>query len=123
MDLYSLTIHELHDLLVKKEVTSGEVTEAFYRRIKEVDGKIKAYLLLMEEESFRQAEKIDRKIAKGERIGDLAGVPIGLKDILCTKGVRTTCGSKILGNYVHFYDGTVVRKLRERDAVDRKSVV
>jgi aspartyl-tRNA(Asn)/glutamyl-tRNA(Gln) amidotransferase subunit A len=112
-----LTIHELHDLLVKKEVTSREVTEALYRRIKKVDGKIKAYLILTEEEAFGQANQADRKIVRGEEIGDLAGVPIGLKDILCTKGIRTTCGSKILENYVPFYDGTVVRRLKERDAV------
>jgi len=112
-----LTIHQLHDLLVKKEVTSREATEALYRRIKKVDGKIGAYLLLTEEEAYRQADRVDRKIAKGEQIGDLAGIPIGLKDILCTQGIRTTCGSKILGNYVPFYDGTVVKKLRENDAV------
>ena len=112
-----MTIHQLHDLLVKKEVTSREATEALYRRIKKVDGKIGAYLLLTEEEAYRQADRVDRKIAKGEQIGDLAGIPIGLKDILCTQGIRTTCGSKILGNYVPFYDGTVVKKLRENDAV------
>jgi aspartyl-tRNA(Asn)/glutamyl-tRNA(Gln) amidotransferase subunit A len=117
MDLHQLTIHELHGLLVKKEVTSREATEALYRRIKEVDGKIRAYLLLTEEEAFRQADHADRRIAKGEEVSDLAGMPLGLKDILCTNGVRTTCGSKILGDYVPFYDGTVVRKLKERDAV------
>jgi aspartyl-tRNA(Asn)/glutamyl-tRNA(Gln) amidotransferase subunit A len=117
MDLHSLTIHQLHDLLVKKEVTSREVTEALYRRIGEVDGRIKAYLLLTQEEAFRQADEVDRKIIRGEKIGDLSGIPIGLKDILCTKGIRTTCGSKILDNYVPFYDGTVVRKLKEKEAV------
>jgi aspartyl-tRNA(Asn)/glutamyl-tRNA(Gln) amidotransferase subunit A len=117
MNLYELTIHQLHDLLVKKEVTSREITGALYRRIKEVDGKIGAYLLLTEEQAFRQADQVDRNMVKGEVGGDLAGIPIGLKDILCTKGVRTTCGSKILENYVPFYDGTVVRKLKERDAV------
>ena len=117
MDLHQLTIHQLHDLLVKKEVTSREATEALYRRIGEADGKIGAYLLLTEEGAYRQADQVDRKIARGEEIDDLAGIPLGLKDILCTKGVRTTCGSKILGNYVPFYDGTVVRKLQERDAV------
>ncbi len=117
MDLCRLTIHQLHDLLVKKEVSSREATEALYRQIKEVDGKIKAYLLLTEEGAFRQADQVDRKIARGEKIGDLAGIPLGLKDILCTKGIRTTCGSKILENYMPFYDGTVVRKLKESDAV------
>lgn len=117
MKLHQLTIHQLHDLLVKKEVTSREATEAFYRRIAEVDGKIKAYLMLTQEEAFRQADEVDRKIARGEGIGDLAGIPIGLKDILCTKGFRTTCGSKILGNYVPFYDGTVIKKLREEESI------
>jgi len=117
MDFHSLTIHQLHDLLVKKEVTSREVTEALYRRIHRVDGKIRAYLLLTEEEAFRQADQVDRKIGKGEQIGDLAGVPLGLKDILCTKGFETTCGSKILKGYVPFYDATVIQRLRERDAV------
>jgi aspartyl-tRNA(Asn)/glutamyl-tRNA(Gln) amidotransferase subunit A len=117
MELHQLTIHQLHELLRKKEVKSREVTEALYRRIREVDGKIGAYLLLTEEEAFHQADQVDRKIARGEGIGDLAGIPLGLKDILCTKGVRTTCGSKILENYVPFYDGTVVRRLKERDAL------
>jgi aspartyl-tRNA(Asn)/glutamyl-tRNA(Gln) amidotransferase subunit A len=117
MELHTLTIHQLHDLLVKKEVSSREATAALYRRIREVEGKVKAYLLLTEEEAFRQADQVDTQIARGEKIGDLAGVPVGLKDILCTKGIRTTCGSKILEGYVPFYDGTAVRKLKEGKAV------
>lgn len=117
MDLHRLTIHQLHDLLVRKEVTSREVTEAFYRRITEVDRKLEAYLLLTEDEAFRKADHVDQRIARGEALEDLAGIPLGLKDILCTKGIRTTCGSRILGDYVPFYDGTVVRRLKERDAV------
>jgi len=117
MELYQLTIHELHKLISQKEVTSKEVTAALFHRIGEVDGKIGAYLLLTEEEAYRQAEEVDRRVSKGEKIGDLAGVPMGLKDILCTKGIRTTCGSKILENYVPFYDATVVRRLKEREMV------
>jgi len=117
MELHQLTIHELHDLLVRKEVTSKEVTESMYRHIREVDPKIGAYLMLTEEEAYRRADLTDQKIARGVAVGDLAGVPLGLKDILCTKGVRTTCGSRILENYVPFYDGTVVQRLKERDAV------
>lgn len=117
MKLHQLTIHELHDLLVKKEVTSREATEALYQRIREVEGKVKAYLLFTEERAFSQADHVDGKIVRGEEIGDLAGVPIGLKDILCTKGIQTTCGSKILEGYIPFYDGTVIKKLRERNAV------
>jgi aspartyl-tRNA(Asn)/glutamyl-tRNA(Gln) amidotransferase subunit A len=117
VDLHALTIHQLHDLLVKKEVTSKEATEALYRRIGEIDRKINAYLLLTEEEAFHQADQVDRKIGRGETIGDLAGVPIALKDILCTKGIRTTCASKILEDYIPFYDGTVVKKLKEAAVV------
>ena len=117
MELHSLTIHQLHDLFVKKEVTSREATDVLYRRIREVEGKVKAYLLLTEEEAFRQADQVDRKRVKGESLGDLAGIPLGLKDILCTKGVRTTCASKILEGYIPFYDGTVIQKLKEREAI------
>ncbi len=117
MDLHALTIHQLHGLLVKKEVTSREVTEALYRRIRGVDGEVRAYLLLTEERAFRQADRVDGKIAKGEEIGDLAGVPLGLKDILCTKGIETTCASKILKGYIPFYDATVIQRLKERDGV------
>jgi aspartyl-tRNA(Asn)/glutamyl-tRNA(Gln) amidotransferase subunit A len=117
MEYHQLTIHQLHDLLTKKEVTSREVTEAFFRRIKAVDGRLRAYLRLTEEEAFRQADEADRKIATGEKTDDLNGIPIGLKDLLCTRGIPTTCGSRILENYIPFYDGTVVRKLKERGAV------
>jgi aspartyl-tRNA(Asn)/glutamyl-tRNA(Gln) amidotransferase subunit A len=117
MELHRLTIHELHDLLAKREVTSREVTESFYRRIREMDGNIGAYLMLTEEEAFRQADGADQKILKGEGIGDLTGIPLGFKDILCTRGFRTTCGSRILENYVPFYDGTVVKRLKENNTV------
>ena len=66
MDLYRMTIHQLHDLLVKKEATSREITEAFYRRIRDVDHKIRAYLILTEEEALRQADRVDQRISKGE---------------------------------------------------------
>ncbi len=117
MELYQLTIHKMHELLVKKEITSREATEALFKRIHEVDGKIQAYLILNEEEAIRSADELDKKIARGEEIEDLAGIPIGIKDILCTKGIPTTCASKILANYIPFYDSTVVKKLKERDAI------
>ncbi len=117
MELHQLTIHEMHGRLARRELTSREATEALYRHIKKVDGRIGAYLLLTEEEAYRQAEEADRRIAGGGEIGDLRGIPMGLKDILCTRGIRTTCGSKILGNYVPFYDATVISKLKERGFV------
>jgi aspartyl-tRNA(Asn)/glutamyl-tRNA(Gln) amidotransferase subunit A len=117
MELHQMTIHQLHALIAKREVSSKEATGALYRHIKKVDGKIGAYLLLTEADAYRQAEEMDQKISQGGAVGDLAGIPMGLKDILCTKGIRTTCGSKILGNYIPFYDGTVVRRLKERGMV------
>ena len=72
---------------------------------------------MTEEEAYSQAEEADRRVARGEEIDDLTGIPMGLKDILCTKGIRTTCGSRILENYVPFYDGTVVGKLKEKGIV------
>src|SRR5512139_1825791 len=117
MELHTLTIHELHGLLVKREVTSRQIAEALYKRIKAVDGRIKAYLRLTEDLAFRQADEVDRKIMRGEAVGDLAGIPLGIKDIMCTKGILTTCGSKILENYVPFYDGTVIQKLKRNEAV------
>ena len=117
MELHTLTIHELHGLLVKREVTSRQIAEAFYKRIKAVDGRIKAYLRLTEDLAFRQADEVDRKMTRGEAVGDLAGIPLGIKDIMCTKGILTTCGSKILENYVPFYDGTVIQKLKRNEAV------
>ena len=117
MELHTLTIHELHGLLMNREVTSRQIAEAFYKRIKAVDGRIKAYLRLTEDLAFRQADEVDRKMTRGEAVGDLAGIPLGIKDIMCTKGILTTCGSKILENYVPFYDGTVIQKLKRNEAV------
>ena len=117
MNIHKLTIHEMHDLLIKKKITSMDATEAFYQRIQEVDEKIGAYLILTREEAFRQADEVDRKMSRGEEIGDLTGIPLGIKDILCTKGIETTCASKILDGYIPFYDGTAVRRLKERNSV------
>jgi aspartyl-tRNA(Asn)/glutamyl-tRNA(Gln) amidotransferase subunit A len=117
MQLYSLTIHQLHDLLIRREVTSKQLTEAIFKRIREVDQKIGAYLLLTEEEAFQQSQEIDKRISDGKPIGDLAGIPIGIKDILCTKGIETTCASKILSGYIPFYDATVIKKLKNEGAV------
>jgi aspartyl-tRNA(Asn)/glutamyl-tRNA(Gln) amidotransferase subunit A len=117
MELHTLTIHELHGLLMNREVTSRQIAEALYKRIKAVDGRIKAYLRLTEDLAFRQADEVDRKMTRGEAVGDLAGIPLGIKDIMCTKGILTTCGSKILENYVPFYDGTVIQKLKRNEAV------
>jgi aspartyl-tRNA(Asn)/glutamyl-tRNA(Gln) amidotransferase subunit A len=116
MALHELTIHELAGLLARGETTSVEATRAVFERIEAVEAKTLSYLTLTRELAEGQAKAADERRKRGEA-GPLTGVPLGLKDVLCTRGVRTTCGSKILENFVPTYDATVVRKLREAGAV------
>lgn len=117
MDLYKLTAHELHDKLVKKEISSVELTENVYSRIDEVEDKVQAYVTLDKENALAQAAKVDAKIAAGEEIAPLAGIPGAIKDNICTKGLLTTCSSKMLANVVPIYDAHVINKLRADDAI------
>jgi len=117
LELYNLTIHELHEKLQKKEITSLQLTEAFLKRIEAVDGKIKAYITVTKEDSIKQAKEADKRLASGKDITPLTGVPISVKDIFCTNGVRTTCASKILNNFVPPYDAAVIKKLKDAGAV------
>lgn len=116
MDLHTLSIHELSDLFDKREVTARDATEAFYRRIDALDDRVHAYLTLTRELAFEQAEHADRRRQRGER-GSLLGIPLAIKDVICTKGVRTTCGSKILGNFLPPYDATVMERLKAAGAI------
>ncbi len=113
--LYKLTAHEAIDLIKKKEVKCQEVVESVLERIKQVEDKVKSYITITEQEALENAKKIDEKIAKGEDVGMLYGLPIALKDNLCTNGIKTTCASKILYNFVPPYDATVVKKLKENN--------
>lgn len=117
MELFELTIHELHPLLFKKELGVEELVRTLYKRIEAVDEKIGAYLFLTKEKALRRAREVQKGIVKGEFNSPLAGIPVGLKDNLCTRGVRTTCASKILANFVPPYDATVVEKLTQAGAV------
>ncbi|MDI6604324.1 MAG: Asp-tRNA(Asn)/Glu-tRNA(Gln) amidotransferase subunit GatA [Thermoanaerobacteraceae bacterium] len=116
MELYKLTIHELHDLLKKKEVSAVEVTKAFLHRIKTVEPYIDALICTTEDYALKQAEDADKKIAQGI-INDLTGIPVIIKDNMCTEGVKTTCASKMLENFVPPYNATVVEKLAEAGSV------
>ena len=116
MELQNLTIHQLHELLSKKEVTSKEVTESFLKRIELVDGKVHAYTTLTPELSIKQAKQADENIRQG-KLNTLTGIPLAIKDVLCIQGVKTTCGSKILENFIAPYDATVIKKLKEKDVV------
>ncbi|MBW2650147.1 MAG: Asp-tRNA(Asn)/Glu-tRNA(Gln) amidotransferase subunit GatA [Deltaproteobacteria bacterium] len=116
MEFSRLTIHELQKKLRAGELTSVEITESVYRRIASVEEKVHSYITLMEETAIGQAREADRLIRE-ESACELTGIPIALKDILCTEGVRTTCGSRILENFMPPYDATVVRKLKDAGAV------
>lgn len=110
-------IRELHEKLVKREISSEELTRDYFAAIAERDGEIGAYLTLTEKEALAQAKMVDAKIANGEEVGLLAGIPCAIKDNMCMEGVRATAGSKILDNYIAPYDATVVKRLKEAGAV------
>ncbi|MFQ5579435.1 MAG: Asp-tRNA(Asn)/Glu-tRNA(Gln) amidotransferase subunit GatA [Nitrospiria bacterium] len=117
MTLIQETAHEIHKALKGKKVSSRELVESFYKRIDSLDNNLHVYNTLMKKEALAQADLADQAIAKGDPLGPLTGVPIALKDNLCTEGVRTTCSSKILADFIPPYDATVVSKLREVGAV------
>ena len=111
MKLYDKAAHELHDLLQRKEISSTELTKDVLARMDEVEGDVGAYLTQTRETALREAASADEKIARGEQIAFLEGIPGAIKDNICTKGVKTTCASKILENFVPPYDATVMEKI------------
>lgn len=104
-------------MLVNKEITSLELTESVLTRIDEVEGEVQAYLTVTREEALAQAKAVDEKIAGGEAISFLEGIPGAIKDNICTKGIKTTCASRILQKFVPPYDATVVSKLNAQQPV------
>ena len=117
MRLYDKPAHVLHDMLVKKEITSVELTKDVISRIDEVEDDVKAYLSQTRDEALKQAEAADARIAKGEEISFLEGIPGAIKDNICTKGITTTCASKILEHFVPPYNATVMEKLQKEHPV------
>ena len=117
MRLYDKPAHVLHDMLVNKEITSVELTQDVLSRIDEVEGDVEAYLTITRAEALAQAEAVDKKIAAGEEISFLEGIPGAIKDNICTKGVKTTCASKILEHFVPPYDATVMTKIKAENPV------
>ena len=116
MELFELTILELHDKLKKKEVSSVEATQSLLARIEAVERKVNAFITVTPEEALANAAEADHRIAAGE-MDLLTGIPVALKDIFLTKGIRTTCGSRILHDFIPPYDATSVTKLKERGMV------
>ncbi|MHB1132500.1 MAG: Asp-tRNA(Asn)/Glu-tRNA(Gln) amidotransferase subunit GatA [Chloroflexota bacterium] len=112
MKAHELTIHAAAQLLETGQVTSVELTRALLERIASVEGQVRAYLTVTAELALAMAAESDARRAAGEARGALDGIPLALKDILCTRGTKTTCGSRILENFVPPYDATAVRRLR-----------
>jgi len=116
MELNQLTIHELQEKIKNNSVTATQITESVFSRIDAVEERVHSYIRLMKEDALAAAAKADVDIKKGN-IKPLTGIPIALKDIVCTKGITTTCGSRILHNFVPPYNSTVVEKLRSAGAI------
>ncbi|TYP56180.1 Asp-tRNA(Asn)/Glu-tRNA(Gln) amidotransferase subunit GatA [Thermosediminibacter litoriperuensis] len=114
MKLYELTIHEVRELLAKKEISSEDLTKAVLERIDQVEEKIRAFLTIDREGALEKSRKIDEE---ADFSGALAGIPGAVKDNICTKNLKTTCASKILGNFIPPYDATVSKKLKADNAV------
>ena len=111
MKLYNKSAHELHEMLVGKEISSKELTEAVLVRMDETEDRIHAYITETRDIALRQAAAADERIARGEQISYFEGIPGVIKDNICTKGVKTTCASKMLENFVPPYDATVMKRL------------
>ncbi len=117
MKLYELTIHEAHELLKQKKISSEELTRAVFDRIAHVEDKVGAYISICEEEAMNQAREADRLISEGGEIKPLTGIPLSIKDLICTKGLNTTCASKILEGFVPPYNAFVIEKFNREGAV------
>jgi aspartyl-tRNA(Asn)/glutamyl-tRNA(Gln) amidotransferase subunit A len=111
------TIATVREALQTKKISARELAAEFYGRIDRRNPELNAYLTLSPERAYRQADRIDASVARGETLPPLAGVPVAIKDVISTRGVRTTCGSKILENYVPAYDATAVERLEQAGAV------
>lgn len=116
MDILDFNAVDLNKTVKEKKISATEIVKAYSLRIKEVDKDINAYISLSDD-VFKDAEIIDKKISAGENVGDMAGIPVAVKDNIMTRNLRSTCGSKILENFVPPYDATVVEKLKRDDAL------
>ena len=117
MDLHELSIQQAHELLSSRQISSEDLTRAYLERIQRLDGQVKSYVTVSESVALEQARGADRRIQAGEGFTALTGIPYSAKDSLSTRGIPTTCSSKILENYKPFYDCTAIRKLNSANAV------
>ena len=112
-----LTLKEMVSKIKSRELTSEELVSYYLKNLLEKEPKVNGFLTVMADEALAKAKEIDNRIANGEKLGALAGIPIGIKDNICTEGVKTTCASRMLEDFVPPYNATVVKKLLEEDAV------
>ncbi len=117
MELTALTIEEAKRLLMSKEISAKDLVSAHVEMVKKHDGDVHAFLEVFEDDAFAQARVIDKKRAAGEELPELAGIPIGVKDLIMIEGKKATAGSQILDRYVSSYDSTVARRLKEAGAI------
>jgi len=118
MDITELTVHELQEKLKNKELTITEITKAYIDRINEKEPQVEAFVTTLTDEALEKAKDIEAKVDNGEVTGEFAGIPIGIKDNMCTKGVKTTCSSKMLENFIAPYSATVVEKLNDENMIN-----
>ena len=118
MEITELTVHELKEKLASKEITIPEITKAYINRIQEKEKDIGAFVTVLEENAMNKAKEIEEKVNNNEIKGNLAGIPIGIKDNICTKGIHTTCSSKMLENFVSPYDATVMEKINKENMIN-----
>ena len=116
-ELHQLTIHEAHMLLKQRKISSLDLTKSVLKRIAEMEGKVHACVTIAEDMALKEAEKVDNYIKNAHEITPLAGIPALIKDVICTKGIRTTCSSKMLENFIPPYDATVIEKLKAQKAI------
>jgi aspartyl-tRNA(Asn)/glutamyl-tRNA(Gln) amidotransferase subunit A len=116
MDLHELSIQQAHELLSSRQISSEELTRAYLERIQRLDSQIKSYVTVSEVGALERAREADQRIQAGEELTPLTGIPYSAKDSLSTRGISTTCSSRILENYRPFYDCTAIRKLNSANA-------
>ena len=118
MNITELTVHELQEKIKNKELTITQINEAYINRIQEKETEVQAFITKLTDQAMEQAKNIQQKIDKGEKLSELAGIPIGIKDNICAKGIKTTCASKMLENFVAPYDATVMNKINAEEMIN-----